>query len=266
MRDVGIRFELATQPCPANYHFGAPVQPDLSFPNAAPKAAPIGLKSRQRVDRADIDVGDDGMGPDTCSVSHRAPRLRIPVVLLLPLVATGLTIARPLRAQTVAADGEGSFPIGQRAFGVGATAGVWSGAGVTVAGGSEVVKGWVTAGYAPVMVFANAKADKALRFNYYHAVQLGADLAIPVKKRARLEVSLLLGYKFNSVLGHGGGAGLGLLYDLSRHLGLAIAGGLNVFPSAQDRLDRNQGYPTDRNPSLTPAIQGGGNIGLVFYP
>jgi len=38
------------------------------------------------------------------------------------------------------------------------------------------------------------------------------------------------------------------------------------LPSAKDRLDRNFAYPTDRSPPLTPAIQGGVNLGLIFYP
>jgi hypothetical protein len=102
--------------------------------------------------------------------------------------------------------------------------------------------------------------------NGYHAFQIGADLAVPVKRKARLEVSLVLGYKFNTVIGHGGGAGVGVVYDLSRHVALAIAFGLAIFPSAKDRLVQDHGYRLDRDPVLTPAIQGGGNLGLVFYP
>jgi hypothetical protein len=36
-----------------------------------------------------------------------------------------------------------------------------------------------------------------------------------------------------------------------------------VAPNPKERWAR---YPTDRSPGLTPAIQGGANIGLIFYP
>jgi hypothetical protein len=60
--------------------------------------------------------------------------------------------------------------------------------------------------------------------------------------------------------------GRGVLYDLGPKIALDLAGGLAIFPSAKDRLDRDFAYPTDRSPGLTPAIQAGANIGLVFYP
>jgi hypothetical protein len=155
----------------------------------------------------------------------------------------------------------------QRSVGFGATIGVWSGLGAIVGVGGDRVKGWVAGGYAPVLVFANARTpDKAVRFNAYNAYQLNGDLEIVAMKRARTEVGVLLGYKFNSVIGHGGGAGVGVLYDLGPKIALDLAGGLAVFPSAQDRLDRNFAYPTDRSPALSPAIQGGLNLGLIFYP
>jgi hypothetical protein len=205
-----------------------------------------------------------GVNPEPSLIDRRRAR-RFSWVLCAP-AALLLSLAGAARAGTANGEGEGTLQAGQRAFGVGVTVGVWSGAGLTFGGGSDAVKGWATAGYAPVLVFANAKADKALRFNYYSAYQLGADLAIPLKKRPRLELSLLLGYRFNSVLGHGGGAGVGVIYDLGRRVGLALSGGLTVFPSAQDRLDRNQGYPSDRDPALSTAIQSGANLGLIFFP
>lgn len=155
----------------------------------------------------------------------------------------------------------------QRFFGIGATIGVWSGIGGIVGGGGDRVKGWLSGGYAPVLVFANARTpDRAPRFNAYNAYQLNGDLEIVAMKRGRTELGVLLGYKYNSVIGHGGGAGLGVLYDLGAKIALDFSGGLAVFPSAKDRLDRNFAYPTDRSPSLTPAIQGGANLGLIFYP
>lgn len=158
-------------------------------------------------------------------------------------------------------------PRGQRTLGVGATLGSWAGAGLVAGGGGRSVKGWVTAGYAPVLVFSNAKtASKSIRFNGYSAFQVGADLGVPVVTRERSEVSLLLGYKYNTVLGHGGGAGVRILYDRSPRLALAVAVGVAIFPEAERRLDEHQHYPTDREPGLTPAVQGGLTLELIWFP
>jgi len=184
--------------------------------------------------------------------------LRCAVPLILVLGSSAHVRAAPVPAVSEDA---------QRSVGFGATVGVWSGLGGIVGVGGDRVKGWLAGGYAPVLVFANARTpDKAIRFNAYNGYQLNADLEIVAMKRARTEVGVLLGYKFNSVIGHGGGAGVGVLYDLGPKIALDLAGGVAVFPSAQDRLDRNFAYPTDRSPPLTPAIQSGVNLGLIFYP
>ncbi len=176
-------------------------------------------------------------------------------------------MATSSRAAVGEVDADASHFGGQRHLGFGPTLGVWSGAGGIVGGGGEHVKAWLSGGYSPALIFANARsADRALRFNYYSAYQINADLVVRLLDRPRADVGLLIGYKFNSVLGHGGGVGLAVLYDLSRHIGLHISGGLALFPSAKNRLDREYGYPADRDPSLTPALQGGMNLGLLYYP
>ena len=165
------------------------------------------------------------------------------------------------------ADPAAPVPPGQRHFGVGGTAGIYSGFGATLGGGGDFLKGWFTGGFVPIVVFANARAaDRAIRANYYSSFQINEDIALHLFQRPRLEGSLLLGYKYNTVFGHGGGAGIGVIYDLGRRVGLDVSAGLAIFPSAKDRLTRDQGYPTDRDPALTPALQGGANVGLVFFP
>lgn len=121
-------------------------------------------------------------------------------------------------------------------------------------------------GYAPVLVFANARTpDRATRFNYYSAYQLQGDLTVRLVERAPTEFTFPLGYKLNSVIGHGGGAGVRILYDVSERTALEISVGLTVFPSAKERLDR-RGYPADRAPPITPALQGGAGVGLLVFP
>lgn len=155
----------------------------------------------------------------------------------------------------------------QRRFGFGPTVGFWSGTGLTMGGGGDIVRGWFTGGFVPVFVFANARTpDRAPRFNYYSSLQINEDLAFHLFRRPRLEGSLVIGYKYNTVLGHGGGLGASVLYDLGARVGLLIGAGFGVFPWAKDRLVDDHAYPNDRDTAFPPAIQGGGNIGLVFFP
>lgn len=195
----------------------------------------------------------------------RSSLRRAPAMLAALLLAAAP--AGALSAEPGGAGVEVSRTSGQRSFGLGPTLGFWAGAGGIVGGGSETVKGWLSGGYAPVLVFANARTPgKELRFDYYGAYQLGGDVTVRLLARERTELALLLGYKFNSVLGHGGGGGIRILHDLGPRYALELSAGLAVFPSAQDRLDRDHAYPTDREPAITPALQGGANIGLVVFP
>jgi hypothetical protein len=195
-------------------------------------------------------------------------RAHPPVAAVAIAAASVLLAVVPARA--AAAEDDGVDPVrgaGRRAFGVGPTAGVFSGFGAIAGGGGDTVKAWLSGGYFPVLVFANARTpDRAMRFNYYGAYQLGGDVTVRLFQRARTDFALLLGYKFNSVLGHGAGGGVRILHDLSDRVALEISAGLAVFPSAQDRLDREFGYPADRVPPLTPALQGGANLGLLVFP
>jgi len=195
-----------------------------------------------------------------CSIGRPLARLPVAAILALSLALP----ARPSSAEQPGADApQGS---GQRAFAIGPTVGFWSGLGGIAGGGGETVKAWVSAGYMPVLVVANARtADKAVRLNYYGAYQLDGDLTLRVSRRARTEVGLLLGYKYNSVIGHGGGGGVRIVHDVSERVGLEISVGLALFPSAKDHLDRDHGYPADRVP-VAPGLQGGANVGLLLFP
>lgn len=186
----------------------------------------------------------------------------------LLVACLGATVApSSAAAQAAADDAAPPFAVSQRHLGFGPSVGFLSGNGLTVGGGGDIVRGWFTGGFVPILVFANARTpDKAIRLNYYSSWQINEDLAFHLLRRPRLEASLLVGYKYNSVLGHGGEVGMSFLYDLGPRVGLLINAALAVFPAAQARLDRDHAYPTDRSPAFPPAIQSGANVGLLFFP
>jgi hypothetical protein len=154
---------------------------------------------------------------------------------------------------------------GQRVLGFGPSLGFYSGSGATLGVGSFVGV-WISGGYMPILISGNDKQTQAAGFEFYNSAQVGADLAIvPWRPGKRSSFGLIGGYKFNSVLGHGGGGGATFSYDVGAKLALVVLAGVNVFPSAEQRLLENQGYPRDREAAF-PWLQGGANLGLVFYP
>jgi len=194
-----------------------------------------------------------------------SPRSRLVLVIGVALGLGAMTTAARAAEPT-----DGNIAVaphlgGQRNFGGGPVVGLWSGAGALVGGGSEIAKVWLSGGYMPILVFANAKTDRALRFNGYNSAQINGDVTLRVSKGDRAELSLLFGYKFNTVIGHGGGAGLQIHSDLREHLAFTVMVGLALFPSALDRLHQDHGYPYDRDPKF-PWLQGGASFGLLFYP
>jgi hypothetical protein len=156
---------------------------------------------------------------------------------------------------------------GQRSFGLGPNVGFGTGAGATIGTVFDPVGLWLSGGYIPVFVFGNKHdVDKTLTFDAYSSAQIDADVSMmPWHAGKRIDFGLLLGYRYNTLLGHGVSAGPGLQLDLSSALGLFFSITYSVFPAAQDRLAPRAGYPTDRDASI-PWLQGGGNLGLIFYP
>jgi hypothetical protein len=154
----------------------------------------------------------------------------------------------------------------QRTFGVGPTVGFATGAGGLAGVVLPPVGLWMSGAYMPLFVFGSKhEAPRALTFNAYSSAQVNADVSIlPWRPNDRVDLGLVLGYRYNTVLAHGIGGGFAVTYDLSKAIGLLLAVEYTVFPGAQGQL-ASVGYPTDRDASL-PWLQGGVNVGLVLYP
>jgi hypothetical protein len=178
-----------------------------------------------------------------------------------------LAIARPAHAQTQEEQTETVPPHfgGQRSIGFGPVLGLSTGAGGMVELGLPPVALWLSGGYQPIMVFGNMQGSRAMTFDFFNSAQFNADVSfMPWHSGPRLDYGLLGGYRYDTVLGHGGGAGGVLTMDLGREVGLFASLELLAFPDAASAI-RAQGYPGDRDPAL-PWLQGGANIGLLTYP
>jgi len=123
----------------------------------------------------------------------------------------------------------------------------------------------VSGGYVPLLVFGNEGQQRKFKANYYSSAQLNADVLIgPIYEGVKVDIDLLGGYRYNTVLGHGAGLGLRLSLDVSRAVRVVFHVTPNVFPKAAARLDA-RGYPPDRDAAL-PWLQGGVGVAAVFYP
>lgn len=185
-------------------------------------------------------------------------------------VALGVVLAvvvwpRPALAAGNATDDSVRPFGGQRTFGFGPALGFYSGLGGLVSFETEPVGLVVSGGYMPVFVFGNEGAARRLTVDYYGSAQVNTDVLIgPVYEGKKVEIDLLGGYRYNTVLGHGGGLGVRFSIDVSRVLRLEFHWTPNVFPGALGRL-RDRGYPANRDPSL-PWLQGGLGAAVVVYP
>jgi hypothetical protein len=117
----------------------------------------------------------------------------------------------------------------------------------------------------PLFIVGNESISNATQFDFLSSVQVNADGVIgPVSRRGRTDLSLVVGYRHNSVLGHGAGAGIAIEIGIAEHWTAAVLVGPSIFPSAESQLD-DHGYPSDRYAAL-PWLQGGASIPLAFAP
>jgi hypothetical protein len=179
-------------------------------------------------------------------------------------VAIFLIISRPSHARAESMRGPAHYG-GQRSFGFGPALGVYAGMGGLVTLKADPIGVAVSGGYMPVLVVGNDKADQSITFDYYGSGQLNADVLIgPLYTGRKVDVDLLFGYRYNTLLGNGVGAGVRFAMDVSRTLRLEFHWSPHFFPRAWHRLEE-EGYPDDRTPSL-PWFQGGLGAAAVFYP
>jgi hypothetical protein len=168
-----------------------------------------------------------------------------------------LAAALPARAT------EGDTPV--RSLAVGPIAGIYSGFGAAALLRAEPVGLWLSGGYMPLLIVGSESTSNATQFDFHSSVQVNADGVIgPVSRRGRTDLSLVVGYRYNSVLGHGVGAGIAIEIGIAAHWAATVLVGPSLFPSAESHLD-DHGYPSDRDASL-PWLQGGAGVTVAFLP
>lgn len=191
------------------------------------------------------------------------------MIRLAPIVLLAFTLSHAARADapplsTPAPPPE--FVRGQRFVGLGAEIGLNTGIGPALHLGLPQFGLYAAAGLMPIFIVGNQQnASRSLTFDVYRAFELNADFyAMFIKGSPRADLGLSGGYSGNTFLGNGFNLGIAARYDLSEKLAFSLFGGLEYFPDARNHLAAHN-YPATQD-AASPELQGGINLGLVFYP
>jgi hypothetical protein len=176
---------------------------------------------------------------------------------LLLLVVPAVARAEPARPEDP----------GQRVLGMVATVGFYDGAALGARAGGRHAGLEGSIAYAPVFSTYRTSGLLSTRPFYIHAAQINLSVFVVVWRGARAQVGVTLGYKWNSVLTHGIGAGIYANYELSKSWGARIIGGPVFFPGGARSVRDTSFIPGGGSVShYSTTIHSGLNFGLVWYP
>ena len=81
------------------------------------------------------------------------------------------------------------------------------------------------------------------------------------------DIGAQLGYRYNSLLGHGVAVGGYAQIQLNRALDLNLSLGFLVFPDGEDKLKQDQNLPSSTSFSFPgPKVNFALSVGLAFFP
>jgi hypothetical protein len=157
----------------------------------------------------------------------------------------------------------------QRSFALAAHALTSNGFGLGLHAGAPRFGLELAAGYQPILGTYTADPQSSIKFHFFNSWQLSADSYIGLHQvGSRTDFGLLVGYKYDSLLLHGVGAGVYFQIDLARHSALQLAIAPFIFPAADRRIREKWPLPPSSGSvgGGTSAFQLGTGIALQFFP
>jgi hypothetical protein len=148
-------------------------------------------------------------------------------------------------------------------LGIYAEAGIFTGVGGGLRLGNRVgLLGSVA--WEPLFVqYADARSSE--HFKLFNTLQVNANAYVEFwHPTPRSDVGLMGGYRYDSLLGHGGDFGFMGEYALSKHVGLQLLAGIAVYPEGDQLLQKRLASSDEVKGS--PWVQAGANIGFVLFP
>jgi hypothetical protein len=153
-------------------------------------------------------------------------------------------------------------------FGFGAQIGDYNPSGLTVRVGGSAISLQVTAGFLPVLFVHYQDGDtRDGKLKFLLPFEVTPQLVIHAATfRNAIRGNVLLGYRYNSVLGHAATLGGQIEKRVSRKWLLEGMFGVSYYPRAEDRLLGDKVPKNDTFAFPTPQVSSGITIGALFYP
>ncbi len=144
--------------------------------------------------------------------------------------------------------------------------GPFSGFGGGVAVGTAEAGLRASVGWSPVLLLLDRGSGNDLQF--YGGLQVSPDLYVRLlHPRPTTHVGLQGGYRYSSLLGHGGAAGAYVQFAIGRAFDALVAGGFVFYPDGEDHLRKDQNLSTSTSFSFPgPSVNFGISLGLAFFP
>lgn len=149
-----------------------------------------------------------------------------------------LSLGMVLTTSVEAASGSSSSDVDLRGFHWVVEAGSYTG---LAAGGiympDESFGIEITGGYNPLLIGIEGIGGELSELELLNSYQGNADLLLtPYQTGVGARIGLTAGYKYNSLLEHGLGAGVAVSAELTKRVGFHVLGGVAFFPDGDDQV------------------------------
>ena len=173
-------------------------------------------------------------------------------------IAAGLA-ATPARAQQ-------DVPEPQRSYGLVLNLGSFSGLGGGIQLGSRTAGLRASVGWQPLLVVKD-KGNNQLELDFWGGLLVAPDLFVRLAQSGRTDLGAQLGYRYSSLLGHGGGAGMYVEFPVARWADVVVTGGIVFFPDGEDHLRREENLAASTSFGFPgPSVNLGLSIAAVLFP
>ena len=156
----------------------------------------------------------------------------------------------------------------QRGFALAAHALTLNGFGLGLHAGAPRLGLDLSACYQPIISTYTAEGESSVKIHFFNSWQLNATTYVGLHQiGSRTDFGLLGGYKYDTLLLHGVGAGVYFQIDLARHWALQISIAPSIFPAADRRI--REKWPLPSTGSVgggLSALQFGAGLALQFFP
>lgn len=157
----------------------------------------------------------------------------------------------------------------QRSFALAAHALTFDGFGLGVRAGAPRFGLDLSAGYQPIFATYTTEDQNSTKVHFFNSWQLKATTYIGLHQiGSRADFGLLAGYKYDTLLRHGVGAGVYFQVDLARHWALQFSIAPFVFPESNRRIREKWSLPPSSGSvgGGLSALQSGLGVSLQFFP